>query len=190
MDYKIIEALSKILEFIAKYSWAVFALCMFVLILPEKTAESVGLLLIRNNFRGYWFLGLVLSGSLWIRGVIPKLIRSATLKIGRRRIFIQQLDSLDNQELAVIQWCLLHESQTFTAVHGASTLQSLVAKGIMSVGGTNMLSLPYIIRLDAWKYIKKKNNKYLPKNVRNNQQQVNAINAFASRQLNVLHAND
>ena len=55
------EALSKILEFIGKFAWAVFFTTCFVLFIPDDAARQIGLLELRISFKGILWILLVLT---------------------------------------------------------------------------------------------------------------------------------
>jgi hypothetical protein len=58
------EAFAKVLDFLAKYSWAVFVIVAFVLFVPDDAAKQFGLETLRQTYLGIWWLALVLSGAL------------------------------------------------------------------------------------------------------------------------------
>src|SRR3972149_4465083 len=124
------ESLGKILEFVGKYSWAVFVMTAFVLFVPDDGAKQLGLYDVRTTYKGFWWLALVLTGALWIGAVfsyLDKKVFDGWLE--RRRSEKQRdldgvrrienvrlrLNSLDTREQLWIKYCLLNNIQTLTA---------------------------------------------------------------------------
>jgi hypothetical protein len=58
------EPFTKILEFAAKYAWAVFVLAAFVLFMPDDAATQLGIEPIKTSYKGYFWLTLVFTGTL------------------------------------------------------------------------------------------------------------------------------
>lgn len=176
------EFLSKLLDFIAKYSWASLFTCLIVLIIPTEHADKIGLTNLRDSISGYLIIILILSIVFWT-GHLSKIFKN---KFQLRQNFIGTLKSLSSLELMVIRWCLLHNNKTIQATSISATLQSLASKGIVNVGGNNILNTSYHIRNDVWRYLIKKKNLYLPSEIKNDQKEINKLNKFASNQLSVV----
>lgn len=60
------EAISKILEAVAKYAWGVFVVCLFVIFLPADLSKSFGLEKLKFDYLGSWWLGLIFSAAIWV----------------------------------------------------------------------------------------------------------------------------
>ena len=55
------EALSKVLDFVGKYAWAVCVTAAFVLLIPEDAAKQIGLSELRSVYKGPLWIVLVLT---------------------------------------------------------------------------------------------------------------------------------
>src|SRR5713226_7438501 len=125
------EPLGKVLDFLGKYSWAVFVMAAFVLFIPQDAADQIGIYTLRANYKGLWWLLLVLSGAVWI-GVAFRYLNSRIFdgwlarRAERRKRKAEQhemtqaldlrLKSLDENETTWIIYCLFHNIQTLSAV--------------------------------------------------------------------------
>lgn len=170
------ESLGKILEFVGKYSWAVFVMVAFVLFVPDDGAKQLGLYDVRTSYKGFWWLALVLTGALWLGAVFSyfdKNILDGWLERRRsekRRNAEQskrienirlRLNSLDGREQLWIKYCVFHNIQTLTARLDDPTAQSLVNKHILSQGSGSMLNLPFHITDDVWRLLTEEGASFL-----------------------------
>jgi hypothetical protein len=170
------ESLGKILEFVGKYSWAVFVMVAFVLFVPDDGAKQLGLYDVRTSYKGYWWLALVLTGALWMGTIVSYLDkrlfdgwlerrRTEKSREAERLRRIEnirlRLNSLDNREQLWIKYCLFHNVQTLSARLDDHTAQSLVNKNILSQGSGSMLNLPFHFRDDVWKLLTEEKTSFL-----------------------------
>lgn len=162
--HKMIEIILKIIEAIAKYALGVFAVCLFVIILPENTAKSIGLETIKMEHLGYWWLGLIFSGAIWVSSIIPKLGKwysGYRAKVSLMKAVIRRLYTLDSIEKEWIRYCLLENVQTLNAPQINPTANSLVDKGVLSQGTGDILSLPFHINDFVWEYLQNHKDDFL-----------------------------
>lgn len=170
------ESLGKVLEFVGKYSWAVFVMTAFVLFVPDDGAKQLGLYDVRTSYRGLWWLALVLTGALWVGAVFSYLDKkvldgwlerrrterkSDTDRLKRIENIRLRLGSLDGREQLWIKYCLLNNIQTLTARLDDPTAQSLVNKHILSQGSGSMLNLPFHILDDVWRLLTEERSSFL-----------------------------
>ncbi len=170
------ESLGKILEFVGKYSWAVFVMVAFVLFVPDDGAKQLGLYDVRTSYKGFWWLALVLTGALWIGALFSyldkKLLdgwleRRRTEKdrdeerLKRIENIRLRLNSLDSREQLWIKYCLFHNVQTLSARLDDPTAQSLVNKQILSQGSGSMLNLPFHFPDDVWRLLTEERTSFL-----------------------------
>lgn len=162
------ETLSKILETAAKYAWAVFVMAAFVLFVPDDAAKQLGIDGIKAEYKGYFWLTLVFTGTLTLGAVLSyinkkvldgwleerrfKKKRSAK-RAERLNAIALRLNSLDDREVLWIKYCLFHNVQTLSAKMDDVTAQSLLNKRILSQGSGNMLNLPFHIPDEVWTYL-------------------------------------
>ncbi len=171
------EAISKIVEFIGKYAWAVFVTTCFVLFIPEEAAKQLGLRLFREHFKGGLWILLVLTWVVSIGVVfqyIDRRILDRWLESRRRDRDRQKkdqkaiealefrLNSLDANEKLWIEYCLFHNTQTLSAERGNGTAQSLNYKNIVEEGTGNILDLPFHIPDRVWRYLLDHSDELLP----------------------------
>lgn len=170
------EWLSKLLDFVAKYFWALFVVAAFILVIPEDAAKQIGLAELRETHKGYLWVGLVFFGALWAGAIFKwadtKL--SAWLKSRsdvkareekkkeHRELIEKRLQSLDEKELLWLQYCLFHNTQTLSAQRGDRVAQSLTYKGILVEGSGHILDLPFHIRDDVWRFLQDHHDEFLP----------------------------
>lgn len=176
------EWLGKTLDFISKYSWAALVASAFVLFMPDDTAKQIAIFDIRENYKGIWWIILVLSAAIWISAVFKYFESrvSAWLqsrgkekekreKQEKRKIAIRtRLDSLDENEKLWIKYCLYHNTQTLSAQRGDRVAQSLTYKGILAEGSGHILDLPFHIPDDIWEYLKENESVFLSEEERQN----------------------
>jgi hypothetical protein len=189
------ESLGKLLEFVGKYSWAVFVMTAFVLFVPDDGAKQLGLYDVRTAYKGFWWLALVLTGALWIGAVfsyLDKKVLDGWLE--RRRSEKQhdldrvrrienvrlRLNSLDAREQLWIKYCLLNNIQTLTARLDDHTAQSLVNKHILSQGSGSMLNLPFHIRDEVWRVLTEERALFLSDEEANDPRFQRALDEFQS----------
>jgi hypothetical protein len=170
------DAFLKILEATAKYAWAVFVMAAFVLFVPDDAAKQLGIDAIKAQYKGYFWLVLVFTGTLtlgvvfsyldkkvldgWLEGHRAKKKQSAK-RNERQNTIALRLNSLDDRELLWIKYCVFHNVQTLSAQMDDVTAQSLLNKGILSQGSGNMLNLPFHIPDDVWAYLQENNFLFL-----------------------------
>lgn len=162
------ETLSKVFESAAKYAWAVFVMAAFVLFVPDDAAMQLGIDRIKAEYKGYFWLTLVFTGTLTLSAVLSyfnKKVLDGWLeerrsekkrnaeKAERLNAIALRLSSLDDRELLWIKYCLFHNVQTLSAKMDDVTAQSLLNKSILSQGSGSMLNLPYHIPDDVWRYL-------------------------------------
>jgi len=162
------ETLSKVLESAAKYAWAVFVMAAFVLFVPDDAAKQLGIDGIKAEYKGYFWLTLVFTGTLtlgavfsyvnkkvldgWLEDRRSEKKRSAK-RAERLNAIALRLNSLDDRELFWIKYCLFHNVQTLSAKMDDVTAQSLLNKSILSQGSGSMLNLPFHIPDEVWTYL-------------------------------------
>jgi len=67
--------LSKILDQGARFAWIIFILALLLLFLPDEILKSSGMLSLRNNNVGLFYLLFIISGSLWLGKILPELYK-------------------------------------------------------------------------------------------------------------------
>ena len=174
------ESIDKILDFLGKYSWAVVVLAAFVLFLPDDASQQIGLLELRNSYKGYWWLGLVLSGAIWMKSVFSYLdkrlfevfLAERTRKKKRESTEFEllkslelRLRSLDREEVYWIMYCLFNNVQTLSAEMTNGTANSLLYKGIVTRGSGHALSLPFHIPDVVWRYLLDHRDEFVPTDI-------------------------
>lgn len=187
-----IEAISKILDALAKYSWGIVAACLFVLFFPEEQARKIGILEIRNVYQGYWWICLVFSSAILIGTLYSKLSNTITTiyrnskenreklaKIEEKKeIIIHRLHSLNESEQKWIAYCLMNNVQTLHATQINPTANSLTHKGIVSYGSGNIMSLAFTFVDFVWEYLQVHRDDFLPHNVENDTHALNVLQQF------------
>ncbi len=177
------EALSKILEFSAKYAWAVFVMVAFVLFVPEDALKQLGLEHMAAQYKGYFWLALVFTGTLSVGAVFTYLDkkvfndlliqRKAQKKKQKKRkeyleVIRTRLNALDDRELAWIKYSLFFNVQTLSAELTDITAQSLVNKGIVSQGSGSLFNCGYHIPNEVWEYLLQHRHDFLSDDEVNN----------------------
>jgi Super-infection exclusion protein B len=170
------ESLGKILEFVGKYSWAVFVMVAFIIFVPDDGAKQLSLYDIRTTYKGFLWLALVLTGALWIGAIFSYIdkklldgwLESRRTKKSREAKELKQienirlrLNSLDDREQLWIKYCLFHNVQSLSAPLDNNTAQSLVNKQILIQGSGSMLSLPFHFPDEVWRLLKDERKTYL-----------------------------
>lgn len=190
-----LETAGKVLDFIAKKSWATFFLALFVLFSPDRIAGKIGISDLRETYKGFWGVLLILSGVL-LAGVISSSVyryyvkwkkkvndlETAEKQKEEKLIAISsRLDSLSDEEKLWIQYCLYYNTQTFSAQQVDTVAQSLTYKRILNQGSGSILDLPFHIPDYIWLYLKDNESIYLPDELRNNPKFPQVLKAFRDR---------
>jgi hypothetical protein len=173
-----IEWIARLLEAIAKYSWGVVAVCLFVLFLQHKQAEEIGILKLRADFLPYWWIVLLFSGTICAGNIFAKTTRWIGQRKNRRRdreMILHRLGSLDQGERAWIVCCLVKQVQTLYAIRTNPTANSLLNKGIVTVGSGSVLGLPFHIRDFVWEYVNSHRGEFVPAEFENYPQKVSEV---------------
>lgn len=172
------ETFSNILESAAKYAWAVFVMAAFVLFVPDDAAKQLGIEGIKTEYKGYFWLILVFTGTLTLGAVFSYLDKKVldgwleerraekkriAKRVERQNAIALRLNSLDDRELLWIKYCLFHNVQTLSAKMDDVTAQSLLNKGILSQGSGSMLNLPFHIPDEVWTYLQENHFLFLSK---------------------------
>jgi hypothetical protein len=128
-------------------------LSALVVMLPDSAISKMGLLEIRDNYLGGWWLLLIFSTAIWI--VLP--LSKIKDWWGKRCMIKARFDklqsrmqNLDGPEREWLRYCLYFNVQTATALRTNPVPQSLVNKGILIEGSGQILNLPFHINDDAW----------------------------------------
>jgi len=176
------EWLGKTLDFISKYSWAVFMASAFVLFVPDDAAKQIAIFDIREDYKGILWIIFVLSAAIWISAVFKYIDarvsawlqsrgkdREKREKQEKRETAIRaRLDSLDEKEQLWIKYCLYYNTQTLSAQRGDRVAQSLTYKGILAEGSGHILDLPFHIPDNVWEYLKENESFFLSEEDRRN----------------------
>ena len=178
---RMIEALSKIIEAVAKYAWGIFILCLFVILLPLDWARAIGLEKIKQDYLGFWWLGLVFSFAIWISSLLSQFrtwFSSNRQKAALKNTVIKRLRYLSPSERNWIAYCLLHNVQTLSATQINETANSLLDKHIVSQGPGSILNLPYRMHDFVWDFLQEHKDHFLPPEVRDDQEKVRILDEF------------
>ena len=187
------DALAKVLEFVGKYAWAVFVTACFVLFIPDDAAKQIGLLELRQSFKGILWILMVLTVVVslgaafqyldkrvfdgWLKNRQNKKESEAQEKKNLEMLSLR-LRSLDLNEQMWIKYCLYHNSQTLSAERGNRTAQSLDHKEIVQAGSGHILDLPFHIPDQVWRYLLEHKDEFLPKTETNDKRFVGALENF------------
>lgn len=178
-----IEAISKILEAIAKYAWGVFVVCLFVILLPGDTSKSLGLEKLKLDYLGFWWLGLIFSAAIWGGSIFSQItdwLSESRKRAKQKAVVINRLRTLDRSEHMWIAYCLFHNVQTLSATTINQTANSLVNKGIVTQGSGSVLSLPFHICDFVWEYLQGHKGDFLPQEIRDDPNKVLILEDFAT----------
>jgi Super-infection exclusion protein B len=162
------ESIDKILDFLGKHAWAVWATIAFVLFIPEDLAKKIHLFDFRTEYVTILWIMFVLSAALWISSLFRyfdkrfvdgwlskrKMARDRKTSLSNHlKTLSLRLKSLSESERMWIKYCLYYNVQTLNSQLDNSTAQSLLNKQILSQGSGNALDLPFHIRDDAWRFL-------------------------------------
>ena len=187
------EALSKILDFIGKYAWAVFVTTCFVLFVPDDAARQIGFSELREQFKGALWILLVLTAVVSLgallqyidRRVLDGWLDSRRKEKARQKqqqevieALSLRLSSLDLNERMWIKYCLFHNTQTLSAERTNRTAQSLNHKGIVEEGPGHILDLPFHIPDQVWRYLLAHKQELLPEVERKDRRFPDALERF------------
>lgn len=187
------EALSKILDFIGKYAWAVCVTTCFVLFVPDDVARQIGLGDFRDQFKGALWILLVLTIVVSIGAAfqyIDRRILDGWLEARRKErqrqtqqrkdieVLAFRLNSLDRNEQMWVKYCLFHNTQTLSAERSNRTAQSLHHKGIVEEGPGHILDLPFHIPDLVWRYLLDHKDELLPEAERKDRRFPDALDKF------------
>lgn len=183
-----IETIAKLVETSAKYAWGLFVVCVFILFCPEKIATQIGILDIRSQYLGYWWVLLVFSLSIciglwfsnflnWLSARRKRIEQNKQAEKGRRAI-IDKLNSLNDLEHRWIAYCLLKNVRTLHATQINPTANSLLSKRIVSCGPGAVTSLPFTIVDFVWEHLLIFKEEFLPADIENDQVIVRNLESF------------
>lgn len=178
-----IEALSKILESVAKYAWGVFVVCLFIILLPPTESQTMGLEKIKQDYLGFWWIGLIFSATIWCGSIFSHIVSwfsEARERASRKSTVIKRLNTLDPSEYKWVAYCLLHNVQTLSTTAINQTANSLLNKGVVTQGTGHMLNLPFHIRDFVWDYLQNHREEFLPREVRDDPDKVYILESFAA----------
>lgn len=176
-----IESLAKILDSLAKYSWGMIVVCSFILFVSDEQARKIGIIDIRETYKGYLWVCLVFASAIWISSLSSKFnkwIVNIYDRRKRREVIIKRLYALNREEKMWIACCLLHNVQTLHATQVNSTANSLMNKGIVAGGSGSILSLPFTIVDYVWLYVIEHRDVFLPHESADNQEYLAELEEF------------
>lgn len=185
-----IETIVKVVETSAKYAWGLFVVCVFVLFCPKQIATQIGILEIRSQYLGYWWVLLIFSVSIcigllfskfwqWLSAHRQKSAKRKQAKKGKQAI-IARLYSLNESEQKWIAYCLLKNIRTLHATQINSAANSLLSKNIVIHGSGSMTALPFTIVDFVWEYLLIHKEDFLPINAENDPALVNNLEDYES----------
>jgi hypothetical protein len=178
------ETIVKVLDAVAKYAWAVLAVCVSVVFLPDGTLNIMGLSIIREDYLGFWWIGMIFSAVIAVSSVGRQIVRWISRRkrlADQRAEVLKRVNSLNQWERMWIAYCLLHNTQTMTAQMTDPTANSLETKGFVTQGSGSILNLPYHLNDFVWEYARRHRQAFLPDEVANDHRSVQAIEDFATR---------
>lgn len=153
-------------------------ICVFVLFLPHKQAEEIGILKLRADFLPYCWILLLFSGTICAGNLHSKVTQWIGQQKNRtkdREMILHRLASLDDSERAWIVCCLVKQVQTLYAIRSNPTANSLLNKGIVTAGSGSILELPFHIRDFVWEYPKAHRDEFVPVELGTNPQKVSEV---------------
>jgi len=166
------KSIVRLLEVGAKYSWGILVVCLFVLFLPDKQAETIRIARLKEQFLGYWWILLVLSGTLCVGLLFSKAMKwrakqrseaeAQRQKAEQREKIIRRLYTLDMDEQMWLKYCLFKNVQTLLAAGIHPIANSLLSKEIITVGSGSIVSLPFTIQDFVWEYLLAHRDEFLP----------------------------
>jgi hypothetical protein len=185
-----IETIAKIVETSAKYAWGLLVVCIFVLFCPEKFSSQIGILEIRSQYLGYWWVLLVFSFSIcigllmarcgqWLSARKERNEKKQRIEQGEQAV-LDRLYSLNDSEQRWISYCLLKNVQTLHASQINPTANSLLSKRIVIRGSGAITSLPFTIADFVWDHLLVFREEFLPLDVENDQVAVRNLESFES----------
>lgn len=178
------EIVAKFLDTIAKYAWAVTAVCALVLFLPNKSIDAMGLTVIRQEYLGFWWIGFIFSSVIAFSSTVNRLSKwlwQLYMANKRRRKILGRIVSLNQWERKWIAYCLLYNTQTLTAQLNDPIANSLLSKGLIERGSGSVLNLPYHMRDFVWQYVQQHRNSFLTGEQATDPQTIQALEEFAVR---------
>lgn len=95
---EIVKNIKEGLEIISKNSWAVAVVACIVLFFPQELLRKMGLLEIRNNYKGIGWLVLIFSTALWIGSVVSYLFNKISKSMGNRRELKEKIEQQKTAE--------------------------------------------------------------------------------------------
>ena len=129
--------------------------CMLLVFLPDSVSRLVGIDEFRESARGWLFI--VGAVSLVFSGVqlAPRVSQSARRRLGVRRT-LKRLDTLSQEELELLAYCLVRNRQTLVLSMGSqagNVATGLSQKGLLDVGTglQHVLAVPHSITDCVWK---------------------------------------
>jgi hypothetical protein len=178
------ETIARVLDAVAKYAWAVLVVCASVVFLPARALDFMGLSIIREDYLGFWWIGMIFSAVIAAssagRRMVGWISRRKRLAEQRAEV-LRRVNSLNEWERMWIAYCLLHNTQTMTARFADPTANSLETKGFVTRGSGSILNLPYHLNDFVWEYVRRHRQAFLPNEVANDHRSVQAIENFATR---------
>lgn len=166
----VISDFANAIQLKSRYLFGITIVGVILLFSPENWMESLGLLSLRNDFKGIVGIITLTSGVFGVVQLIPYLqdrkLRSDTVKS-----IEGAFSGLSIEECALIAEMIAKGQQTtyvsMTAYGGGHTYfaaaQTLCSKGILiqPSGAFDSRSVPFVMSQVAWKYICKNRNSIL-----------------------------
>jgi len=165
-----------IFSLVGKFSLAFLVFTATILFLPSQIADDSVMDTLRTAYKTELWLGLFMSSSMFVSYVCKSAWQTVADYIGEKlkeqknqkkqqatlKRVIERLSSLDPRELLWIQYCLHNNQQTIVCAQTDGTANSLLTKGVITLGSGSVLNSPFTIKDDVWSHLKENSTKFLP----------------------------
>ena len=134
--------------------------CCFLLIsLPDVITKWAGIQKVVDSARGWLFIVGTVSAVFALLQLAPPILMNVRA-FRRQRAAVRRLDTLSQEELELLTYCLTRNRQTLVLSLGSqagNVASGLSQKGLMKVGTElqHVLAVPHTIPDFAWKKLKK-----------------------------------
>ena len=141
--------------------------CFFLVSLPDVVTEWAGIQQVVDSVRGWLFIMGTVSAVFAFLQLVPPILMNVRA-VRSQRAAARRLDTLSQEELELLAYCLTRNRQTLVLSLGSqagNVASGLSQKGLMEVGTElqHVLAVPHTVPDFAWKRLKKRQHSIVEK---------------------------
>lgn len=162
-----LQSVLKWIQLKPRFLFGMAVCCFFLVSLPDVVTEWAGIQQVVDSVRGWLFIMGTVSAVFAFLQLVPPILMNVRA-VRSQRAAARRLDTLSQEELELLAYCLTRNRQTLVLSLGSqagNVASGLSQKGLMEVGTElqHVLAVPHTVPDFAWKRLKKRQHSIVEK---------------------------